>query len=253
MSETHSKRNRAATIILAVVVLLPFFLLLGREIVWGQTIGYFRVVDLADLFILAPIYLFILLFLWFRMQSYNAPRWLLILFIIFIVIFMYGHAVHFTGNSLHTYITEVNDLEHQMPADVFDMIFFLDEEFSHWILFIGSTGLLACWLLFDQLGDAPPILPRNRIFIALLAVLYGIVQAYALIEARTLYLGIPIVLTLGIIWGWLWRRSGMGFMVFFRSRPFTMLIAIMLVAFVGSILLWGLIFNGFPQPSEMGL
>jgi len=253
MTEDHSKRNRGARILLALVVILPFFLLLGREIVWGQTIGYFRVVDLADLFILAPIYLFILLYLWFRMQSYNAPKWLLVMFIIFIVIFMYGHAVHFTGNSLHTYITEVNDLEHQMPADVFDMIFFLDEEFSHWILFIGSTGLLASWLLFDQLTDAPPILPKNWIFITLLAVLYGIVQAYALIEARTLFLAIPITLTLAIIWGWLWRRSGKGFAAFFRSRPFTMLILIMLVAFVGAIIIWGLVFNGFPQPSEVGL
>ena len=253
MSEKESGSKRNTKILLAIIIILPFFLLIGREIAWGQTIGYFRVVDLADLFILAPIYAGILLFLWFRMRKFDTPRWLLIFFLVFILIFMYGHAVHFTGNSLNTYITEVNDYKDQMPADVYDMIYFLDEEFSHIILFIGSTGLIAGWLMFDQLVQAPPILPKNKLFVILVALLYGVVQTYAIIEARTLILAPIIILSLTAVWLWLWRKSGLGFGEFFRSRPFTMLVAIMLVAFVGAIVTWGLVFNGFPQPSEMGL
>jgi hypothetical protein len=253
MSEKKQESKRNTRLLLAVILILPFFLLIGREIAWGQTIGYFRVVDLADLFILAPLYTAILLYLWFRMQSYDAPRWLLLFFIIFVIIFMYGHAVHFTGNSLNTYISEVNDYKDQMPADVYDMIFYLDEEFSHILLFIGSTGLIAGWLMFDQLVKEPPVLPENVIFIAILAILYGIVQAYAIIEAQTVALAPLIILTLGGIWVWLWRKSGLGIWPFFRSRPFTMLVAIMLFGFISAIVVWGLIFQGFPQPSEMGL
>ena len=253
MSDKKSESKRNTRILLAAIIILPFFLLIGREIAWGQTIGYFRVVDLADIFILAPIYTAILLFLWFRMLDYDAPRWLLLFFIIFIIIFLYGHAVHFTGNSINTYMTEVNNYKDQMPPDVYDMIFFLDEEFSHIVLFIGSTGLIAGWLMFDQLIKAPAIVPNNFLFITLISVLYGIVKAYAIIEARTLPLAPLIFISLTAVWVWLWRKSETSFGTFFRSRPFTTLVAIMLIAFIGAIVAWGIAFNGFPQPSEVGL
>jgi hypothetical protein len=239
--------------LLILIALLPAAILVGRNIVTGTTIGYFRVVDLADLFILAPIYLFILLYLWFRMFSYGSPRWLLILYIIFAFIFMYGHAIHFTGNSLHTYITEVNDLEHAMPPDVFDMVFYLDEVFSHQVLFVAITGLIIAWLLNDQLVDAPPLLPDRLILIIPLGILYGSVMADSLIEARSLYMAIPMFLAIAGVWLWLWRRSGLPFRPFLRSRPFTTLVAIILLGAVGYLVSWFLAFGGFPQPSEVGL
>lgn len=249
--EKKGKRSRRWLLIL--IAVLPVAILIGREIVTGGTIGYFRIVDLADLFILAPIYLIILLYLWLRMLKYDTPRWLLILYIIFAFIFMYGHAIHFTGNSLHTYITEVNDLEKAMPPDVFDMIYYLDEEFSHQVLFVGITGLIIAWLLNDQLVDAPPLLPDSLLLIVPLGVLYGSVMADSLIEARSLYLAIPMFLAIGGVWAWLWRSSGLPFRQFLRSRPFTTLVAIILLASVGYLVYWGLVFGGFPQPSEVGL
>ena len=127
MSETKTSKWSGGRIILIIIVALPLLLVIGREIAWGQTLGYFRLVDLADLFILAPLYTAILLYLWFRMQSYNAPRWLLVFFIVFIIVFLYGHAIHFTGNSLNTYITEVNDFKDQTIRT------FLDE--NKWVTY----------------------------------------------------------------------------------------------------------------------
>lgn len=253
MTEEKKSKRSSKRWLLILIALLPVAILVGRNIVSGSTIGYFRVVDLADLFILAPIYLFILLYLWFRMLKHNAPRWLLVLFIVFGFVFMYGHAIHFTGNSLHTYITEVNDLESAMPPDVFNMIFYLDEIFSHQVLFVGITGLIIAWLLYDQLVEAPPLLPDRLLLIVPLGLLYGAVMADSLIEARSLYLAIPILLAIGGVWAWLWRRSGMSFQQFLRSRPFTTLVAIILLGSVGYLVFWGLIFGGFPQPSEVGL
>lgn len=253
MAETKSGRFSSKRWLLILIALLPAAILIGREIVTGRTIGYFRIVDLADLFILAPIYLFILFYLFFRMLRYDSPRWLLIFYLIFAVIFMYGHAIHFTGNSLHTYITEVNDLEHAIPPDVFDMIFYLDEVFSHQVLFVGITGLIIAWLLNDQLVEAPPLLPGSLLLIIPLGVLYGSVMADSLIEARSLYLAIPMLLAIGGVWAWLWRRSDLSFRQFLRSRPFTTLAAVILLASVGYLVFWGLLFGGFPQPSEVGL
>lgn len=248
-----SKKHSSTRWLLNLLAILPVLLLLGREIAWGQTIGTFRVVDLADLFILAPLYLLILLYLFFRILDYRAPRWLLVMYLVSAFIFMYGHAIHFTGNSLHTYVTEVKDYEHAMPRDVFEMIFFLDEEFSHWVLFIGTTGLICCWLLYDQLVKAPPVLPNTMWIILPFGVMYGFVLAYALIEARSLPFTFLIVGAPAITWIYLWRRSAQGVWEFTKSRPFTKLVSIMLFSLLAGLGLWYLAFGGFPQPSEVGL
>jgi hypothetical protein len=252
-SKEESGKRHSARWLLVLLAILPVLLLIGREIVWGGTIGTFRIVDLADLFILAPIYLLILLYLFFRMLHYGAPNWLLALYLVSAFIFMYGHAIHFTGNSLHTYITEVKDYEHEMPEDVFEMIYFLDEEFSHWVLFIGVTGLISSWLLYDQLVKAPPVLPDTMWLILPFGVMYGFVLAYTLIEARSLEFTFLILSIPAITWIYLWRRSGQRFMEFARSRPFTKLVSIMLFSMLIGLGLWFLVFGGFPQPSEVGL
>lgn len=251
--ESGTGKKRSKRWLLILIALLPAAILVGREMVTGTTIGYFRVVDLADLFILGPIYLLILLYLWFRMLDNGAPRWLLVLYIVFAFIFMYGHAIHFTGNSLHTYITEVNDLEHLMPPDVFEMVYYLDEVFSHQVLFVAITGLIISWLLYDQLVGAPPLLPNRLLLIVPLGLLYGFVMSDSLIEARSLYMTIPMFAAIGGVWVWLWRRSGLGFRPFLRSRPFTTLVAVILLGSIGYLVWWYLLFGGFPQPSEVGL
>jgi len=245
--------RRSARLVLALLIVLPFLLLIGREFTEGRTIGYFRVADLADILIMAPLYTGVLLYLWFRMQSYGAPRWLLLFFIVFTIIFLYGNAIHFTGNSINTFITEVNDYEDQLPPDVYDMIFLLDEQFSHVVLFTGSTGLIAGWLMFDQVVKAPPLVPANNLAIAVIATLYGVVQTYTIIEARTLEMAPLIAVSLAAVWIWLWRRSGTGFWEFSTSRPFTKLVPIMLLAFAVAIAGYGLWHGGFPEPGEVGL
>ena len=140
-----------------------------------------------------------------------------------------------------------------MPPAVFEMIYYLDENFSHQVLFVGITGLIIAWLLFDQLVHAPPLLPDRLILIIPLGTLYGFVLADSLIEARSLYLAIPIILAIGGVWLWLWRRSKLPFRAFLRVRPFTTTVAVILLATVGYMVWWYLLFGGFPQPSEVGL
>jgi len=245
--------KRSSRLVLALLVVLPFLLLIGRALTEGRTVGYFRVADLADIMILAPLYAGVLLYLWFRMQAYGAPRWLLLFFIVFTIIFLYGNAIHFTGNSINTFVTEVNDYKSQLPPDVYDMVFLLDEQFSHVVLFTGSTGLIAGWLMFEELVKAPPLLPANDLVIGFVAILYGVVQTYTIIEARTLAMAPLIAICLAAVWIWLWRGSGAGLWEFFVSRPFTKLVPIMLLAFTVTMAGYGLWHGGFPQPGEVGL
>jgi len=136
---------------------------------------------------------------------------------------------------------------------LYRLIYFFDEQLSHALLFVATTGLLACWLIFDRLALAPPILPQNVVLIVTLGVLWGIVEAYGHIEAQTVWLMFPIVIVLMSLWLYLWRKSAMPLRRFFWDRPFTTFVVIMLIVGFLTLMAWGIFYDGFPQPSEIGL
>lgn len=159
--------------------------------------------------------------------------------------------MHATANAIDTFATEVRDYRHMMPEDLYQLIFFLDERLSHWLLFGTVTGLIACWLIFDRMAIASPILPRNLLLLLILGIIYGIVKAYGLIEARAVPLVIPMFIILMGLWFWYWRRSALSLTEYLRHRPFTTFVAIMSIFAVVTMVVWGIVFNGFPQPSEI--
>ena len=250
MAENPKAKKKSTSYLIILIAVLPILLWIGREIVHHRTIWYFRAADLADLIILAPLYLLILLFLFIYMWRYKAPTSLMITFIVFCFVFMYGHSMHFTANSINTFITEVRNYREILPADTYALVFFLDERLSHLILFAAVVGLIACWFIFDRMKLAPPVLPGNLPILIILGAAYGIVQAYALIEARMVYLTIPIFLIIMGLWIYLWRRSDLAFGKFVVDRPFTTFVTVMLITSVLAVGIYGLIFNEFPQPSE---
>jgi len=58
---------------------------------------------------------------------------------------MYGNAIHFSGDSVHSFINEVNDYEQKIPADLYRLIYFLDEDLGHWLLFASLFILIGFW------------------------------------------------------------------------------------------------------------
>lgn len=78
-------------------------------------------------------------------------------------------------------------------------------------------------------------------------------MAISVIEARMVLLGIPVILLLAVLWILYWRRSKQRLGVFVVERPFTGFVAVMVISCLLFFLVWGLIFGGFPQPSEMGI
>ena len=251
MPDNEEKKPRSTRSLLILIGVLPVLLWIGREFVLGRTIWYFRAADVADMAILGPILMGVLLYLWFYMFRYGAPTRLLVIFAVFMIGFMWSHAMHATANSIDTFATEVRDYRHVIPEDLYQLIFFIDERLSHWLLFAFVTGLLACWLVFDQSELAPPIMPRNPILLLLLGIIYGIVQAYSLIEARAVPLVVPMIIILLGLWFWYWRRSALPLTKYLGHRPFTTFVAIMSISAVVTMVVWWIIFGGFPQPSEI--
>ncbi|MFC2026248.1 hypothetical protein ACFLUC_03535, partial [Chloroflexota bacterium] len=233
------------------LIALPILLFIGREFVFGRLIGYMRVVDAADMAILTPIYIFLMLYLANYMSNAGAPKSLLVTFLVFAFVFIFGQAMHATGNSINTFATEVRDYKPILPKDLYALIFFLDERLSHLVLFAAVTGLVGCWFVFDQLAIADPLIPRITVLIVLIGVIYGVTQAYAIIEARMVWIVFPMVLTLMGMWVWFWRKSNLPFRNFLTHRPFTTFVAIMSFTCIAAMILYGFYFGGFPQPSEM--
>lgn len=245
------QKPRSPRRLLILIGVLPVLLWIGREFVLGRTIWYFRAADVADMAILGPLLMGILLYLWFYMQKHGAPTRLLVVFALFMIAFMWSHALHAAANAIDTFATEVRDYRHVIPEDLYQLIFFIDERLSHWLLFAFTTGLIACWLIFDRMDIASPIMPRNLLFLLALGIIYGIVKAYGLIEARVVLMIVPITIVLLGLWFWYWRRSRLSLSEYLRHRPFTTFVAILSIFAVLTMVGWGLIFNGFPQPSEI--
>ena len=249
---TSNEKKQAIPIkFLLLAFLLPLVLLAGRQLITGRTLWYLRVADLLDMVVLAPLYLVILLSLWFYMLRYGAPHRLLALFIVFAFVFIYGHAMHVTANAINTYSTEIKAYKDVLPPDVYALIFFLDERLSHLILSVGSIGLMASWLGFDQMVRQRPLLPRNQFVLWGMGAIYGTVQTYSFVEAQMVgWVGVVVgVLTAVVLW--YWRRSKLTLWSFLFQRPYTTFLVAMILFFLLTTIGYGLFFNGFPQPSEL--
>ena len=70
-----------------------------------------------------------------------------------ILTFQVGRAVHISADAIHTYSTEVHpEYKDQLPADLLELIYFLDEDLGHWLLFIPYYSTLAL-LTYCHAGD----------------------------------------------------------------------------------------------------
>jgi hypothetical protein len=247
------KKSGISRYLIVLILLLPLVIWLGRVIVEGRLIWYFRAADLADMVILTPIYIAVLLYLWIYMKRHEASTEMLVAFGIFGTLFIFGQGLHVAGNTINTFMTEVRDYKSIMPKDAYALIFFIDEVLSHLVQFGAMIGLIAVWLAFDAFIEAPALLPNNRRFLLGAGLLFSGVLAYGLIEARTPYMIIAVVGVLSGLWIWLWRRSGFPVGQFVKDRPFRKLAIILTVGCSALMLAWALIFGGFVQPSELGL
>jgi hypothetical protein len=78
--------------------------------------------------------------------------------------FQVGRAVHIAADAIHTYGTEVHP-EHrsQVPPDMLELIYFLDEDLGHWMLFVPYYALLALLTChYDDADDSTAGEGRSR-------------------------------------------------------------------------------------------
>jgi hypothetical protein len=117
-----------------------------------------------------------------------------------ITFFQVGRSVHIAADAIHTYATEIHEYKHRVPTDMLELIYFLDEDLGHWLLFIPYYSLLAlltsCYRPEEEKKttkrshDVPPLSTRTRVQIILAGLLMGATHAVAVIESSHWWLGI---------------------------------------------------------------
>ena len=79
-----------------------------------------------------------------------------------ILVFQVGRSVHIAADAIHTYATEIHpEYRMRLPPDLLELIYFLDEDLGHWLLFISYYCLLALLTCCSpgQCAAAAPLLP----------------------------------------------------------------------------------------------
>ena len=238
---------------LAVFTLGSMVVALVGEAFKTHLIWYIRFADFVDLVIIAPLYLFTLLLFHEQFLRGRASRRLRWVFLVLAILYLYGHAMHLTANTIDTFSTEIRDYRPLLPDDTYALIYFLDETLSHLIVFISRYGLFACLLALEARHLASAASSRPQWPAVGVGVLYGLWEAIVFTEGQKVLLVPVLVVALGGLWVWLWRQSGSSFSTFARSGPVTAFVAGLLPSVVVGLGVYALVVGGFTEPSELSL
>jgi hypothetical protein len=243
-SKSNTKR---LSLLLWMFTLVPILIVIIVEANKRILIGYMRIVDFIDLTVTAPFLLVISLAIHATIFSEKRSGKIYWFLLVLIGVFIYGHSMHVTANSINTYSTEIKDYRSIIPGDTYSLIYFLDEDLGHWLLYIGLFGALGLWTYENTIE----VQKYSNVLIC--GALCGIAYSIAFIESSQVWLGPIIALWLvscSIVSA---RKKEMSFYIMWRSNlmtQFSIMIALfILIGLIGYYLITG----GFIEPSQYNL
>jgi hypothetical protein len=235
------------TRLLWIFTVVPILIIAITEANKRFLIGYMRIVDFADLTITAPFFLLTMLAILATIYSGEQPNRLFWVSLFLIGIFLYGHSMHMTANAINTYSTEIQNYRAIIPNDTYSLIYFLDEDLGHWLLYFGLFGILGLWtyksnIVSDRLGSA-----------FMCGALAGIAYAVAIVESSQPWLG-PILSV------WLFccnvaalKRQGQTLKNTWRSNPMMQYTTMVAIFILVGMVVYFLVMGSFVEPSQLGL
>lgn len=230
--------------LLWIFALVPLVVTVATELNKGILVWNFRIVDFLDLLILAPFYLIILLALQANIFAARTSRsfWLALGMI---GVFIYGHAMHLTGNAIHTFAIEARSYRSLLPEDLYNLIYFLDEDLGHWLIFGGLFALLAIWG-----SQAVPAILLHWTDV-LLGIILGASYAISIVESSQPWLGfVAAALLLGVVFhkaSWRLRR----FASTWRADLLWRVLLVTALSLVLVEVMYAVVAGGFIQPSQL--
>jgi len=258
LNKENISRDSLIIFIFAIFFVLPHAL---AEILFGgetpKTIWYIRIIDLVDITVMTIVYISFFMYLQIIVVE-KTNQYLLKLYQVFFLLFIGAHFMHFATNAVNTYAYEVMNYTagKEIPQDVASLLYFLDEELSHYIMF---SSLFAMWLIviIARFITKAPSFPEKRplaerIVIFLSVIIFGAVFTISAIEARKAYFVIGlevIVIILMLFISYIVTTEKIFIKI--RKDP---IIQVMLFSIIFSLLFflaYYLYFGGFIEPSEI--
>lgn len=241
------QNTKKLSLFLWLLTLIPPLIILTTEMNKTVLVGYMRIVDFIDLLVMAPFFLVMTLAIHsviYSEKPTNRNAWLSLAFI---GMLLYGHAMHTTANSINTYSTEIKDYRSILPDDTYALIYFLDEQLGHWLLYAGLFGLLGLWTWSCNIS-----ISRWSSLLAC-GLLFGISYGVVLIESSQIWLA-PIFVILLISSSLLAaRKQAKRFVFFVKTNPMAQFSIMTSVGIIVGMSVYFLATGGFIEPSKYGL
>lgn len=166
-----------------------------------------------------------------------GPGWTGPLFLFSAILFVEGHGMHLSANSISSFLRE------SRGSEAYAIAYFYDEVLSHYLWRLGTLGLTGV-LLARHWGKGEAHLSWTLLALAALA--YGLTYGISAAESQTVPLDLPASAAIaGLLAARWWQlRALPGGPVFaFFGLGYGVAVVVLTA--------WGLYFGGFPQPSEV--
>lgn len=160
----------------------------------------------------------------------------------FLAMYIYGIGIHFT-NTIEIYSRTSLGIS---SGSLYEQVYWVDEQLSHWIQFFFFFALFAWLIIYDRL---------DRTHAGYLAIftglLHGLERAIGVIEGDSPYIALVLGGVILIACVLRWRRHGMDFRRVWQDFFFRHGLSFGLSMPV-ALYIYQLVFDGFVQPSSMG-
>jgi hypothetical protein len=159
-----------------------------------------------------------------------------------LAMYIYGIGIHFT-NTIEIYSRVELGIE---SGPLYEQVYWVDEQLSHWIQFSFFFALFAWLIVFDRLDRV------HGGYIAIFTgLLHGLERAIGVIEGDSPYIALVLGGVILVACFFRWRRHGRDFRRVWQDFFFRHGISFGLSMPI-ALYLYQLVFNGFVQPSSMG-
>ena len=216
-------------------------------------IWYIRYADLVDLIFIPLLYLISLTLFYDLFREGNASSGLRRIFLALMFVYFFGLGMRVASNTVNAFSTEIRNYSAILPKDTYALIYFFDETLAHWIIYTTRYCLFACLLVLEVSYLASQASTRTQWLGMIVGVLFGLWEAIVFVEGQKAFLAPFLILGLGAIWVYLWRRSNSSFLTFLKTGPLTAFVATLLPSLLVGLGVYMLITGGFIEPSKLGL
>lgn len=160
-----------------------------------------------------------------------------VIFIISFSFFLTGYTIHFVGNDLNNLLNEQVELA-----------YLYDEIIGHVMAYFGAICMFFIFVYLQYKAPLDEKIPLHDTgALLLLGVFFGLFSAYGVIEGQTPYLGYAFDPIFAVAMYWLIHRKSIDF----RRVPMILFITVAAVVTFIIMIVYGIYFWGWPQPSEL--